>query len=215
LRLVLLGPPGSGKGTQSLFLHEKIKVPSISTGDIFREACRNKTLLGMKVAEFMASGQLVPDDVVLEIIEDRLSQRDCQQGYILDGFPRTEVQAKVFDKKLKNRREFLDYVLNFEVDDADLVVRLSGRRQCSRCGAGYHASFAPPSTEGVCDRCGAKLFQREDDKEETIRRRLKIYKEQTKPLIQYYKQKGILKNIKGQGEAKEVFDLISKEIGIY
>lgn len=213
MNLILLGPPGSGKGTQSLFLREELEVPSISTGDILRDACQKETELGKKAKEYMSSGKLVPDDLVVQIIEKRISEDDCKKGYILDGFPRTLNQANALASMLEEKKQKIDHAVNLEVTEEDLVERLSGRRVCSDCGAGYHLKFAPTSTKGVCDRCGGKLFQRNDDKEETIRNRLKIYKDQTEPLIEFYRGKNVLSNIAGNGDVKVVFESILKAIG--
>lgn len=208
MRIILLGAPGSGKGTQSLFLSEKLRVPSISTGDILRKACHEKTDLGKEVQSYLDKGQLVPDKVVIEIIDKRLKAADCARGYILDGFPRTVQQAEALALMLRSRETSLDLVLNLEVDDRDLLTRLTGRRQCRQCGAGYHMAFAPPLEEGICDRCGGALYQRDDDREKTIRERLNVYKKQTEPLIDFYKKEKLLRTVSGKGEAKEVFEKI-------
>lgn len=213
MRVILLGAPGAGKGTQAKFLKEKFAVPQISTGDMLREAKVQGSALGQKAATFMANGQLVPDEVVIGIIEERLKKSDCQKGFILDGFPRTLPQAKALGEMLTQRQIKADAVLNFTVSDSELVSRLSGRRVCAKCGAGYHTEFQKPIQEGVCDRCGAGLIQRDDDKKETIERRLKVYRDQTAPLIDYYEREGVLKNIAGSGEVKSVFEKVLISLG--
>lgn len=214
MRVILLGAPGAGKGTQAKFLKDKFGVPQISTGDMLREAKTQGSLLGQKAAEFMANGQLVPDAVVIGIIEERLKKADCQTGFILDGFPRTLPQAKALGEMLTQKQIKADAVLNFTVSDSELVSRLSGRRVCVKCGAGYHIEFQKPTQEGVCDRCGAILVQRDDDKKETIERRLKVYREQTAPLIDYYEREGILKNIEGSGEIKSILQKVLASLAI-
>ncbi len=206
MNLILLGPPGSGKGTQSVFLHEKLRVPSISTGNILREAVRDQTDLGKVAASFMNSGQLVPDDLVVSLVEERLEAPDCKHGFILDGFPRTVQQAESLAVLLEKNSCRLDAVINLDVADNELLQRLTGRRQCQSCGAGFHVYLSPPTEAGVCDRCGGALYQRDDDKEDTIKNRLAVYYKQTRPLIDFYSQAGLLKNIKGVGEVRQIFN---------
>jgi len=214
LNLILLGPPGSGKGTQSVFLHEKLRVPSISTGNILREAVRNKSELGQVADSYMTKGQLVPDDLVVSLVEERIDAPDCRHGFILDGFPRTVQQAEALDKMFEKIGFKLDAVINLDVAEEELLKRLTGRRQCQVCGSGYHVFFSPPTESGVCDRCGGELYQRDDDKEETIKNRLDVYYKQTKPLIDYYAKLNILKNIEGIGEVRNIFNNVVLALGI-
>jgi len=214
LNLILLGPPGSGKGTQSVFLHEKFRIPSISTGNILREAVRQNTPLGQVAARDINNGRLVPDDLVVSLVESRIEQPDCRHGYILDGFPRTVIQAEALTHLLEKNHSQLAAVINFDVQEDELIRRLTGRRQCENCGAGYHLMFSPASENGICDRCGGALYQREDDKEDTIRNRLAVYYSQTKPLIEYYKKAGLLKNIAGLGEVRDIFKNIILALGL-
>lgn len=196
MRLILLGPPGAGKGTQAVVLSEILKIPHISTGDIFRANIKGGTPLGLLAKSYIDSGKLVPDDVTVGIVGSRLNDEDCKNGFILDGFPRTITQAELFDKMLETRREAIDAAINI-VADADVIIRrLSGRRMC-QCGRTYHTENNPPKVEGICDACGSKLFIRDDDKEETIKERLKTYHEQTSPLVDYYREKGLLMNFDG------------------
>ncbi len=212
MNLILLGPPGAGKGTQAQRIVERYHIPQISTGDILRAAVREKTTLGEKAKAFMDRGQLVPDEVVIGIIEERLKAPDCQQGFILDGFPRTLAQAEALQRILTKNRKSIEHVISIEVDPEELVRRLTGRRTCKNCGAMYHLLFHPPQQEGICDRCGGTLYQREDDQEETIRTRLKEYEKQTAPLIQYYKIKNQLRPIPGVGGENQVFEQIVRVI---
>lgn len=212
MKIVLLGPPGAGKGTQARLLMEKLNIPQISTGDMLREAVKKEGVLGQKAKEFMSAGRLVPDEVVIGIIEERLKEKDAKQGFILDGFPRTVDQAKALGGIFNLHREKLRAVLNFKVPSGDLVGRLSGRRLCSKCGAGYHIDFSAPKKEGICDHCGAPLIQRDDDRKETIEKRLNVYKEQTAPLIDYYSREGILKDIDAVGEPSKVFERVLKAL---
>ncbi|MBP3895445.1 MAG: adenylate kinase, partial [Mogibacterium sp.] len=186
MRAVLLGPPGAGKGTQAVKLVEKYGVPQISTGDIFRANIKEGTELGKKAQEYTNSGKLVPDELVVELVKDRLMQDDCKNGYLLDGFPRTIFQAEELDKFLAEQGQKLDAVINFDIEGEVLIERLTGRRLCKDCGASYHIKFSPPKKEGVCDRCGGALEQRKDDTRETATDRLKVYEESTAPLIGYY-----------------------------
>ncbi len=208
MNLILLGPPGSGKGTQAKMLVEKYDIPQISSGDILRAAVKEGSPMGLKAKEYMDKGKLVPDDVVIGIIEERLKKDDCKKGFILDGFPRTLAQAEALKRLLAKKEIKLDAVISIDVDEEEVIRRLTGRRTCKNCGAMYHIIFSPPKKEGICDKCGGELYQRDDDKEETIRARLKIYKEQTAPLIEYYKMEGLLKEVQGTGEIKEIFNRI-------
>lgn len=206
MRLVFLGPPGAGKGTQSEKLSKELNIPHISTGDIFRKNIKEQTTLGIKAKEYMDKGLLVPDDIVVEIVKTRLLESDCKEGFMLDGFPRTEVQAKALDKALIEMGLKLDCVINIEVPSEELISRLTGRRVCKECGATYHIKYDPPKTEGTCSSCGGPLIQRNDDTRETVERRLKVYRAETEPLIQYYTDKNILITLDGKKEAGEVFE---------
>lgn len=212
MNLILLGPPGAGKGTQAQMIVDRYHIPQISTGDILRAAVKGKTLLGAKAKEFMDQGKLVPDELVIGIIEERLKASDCRPGFILDGFPRTIAQAEALQPILAKMGKSIDHVINIEVDDEELVRRLTGRRTCKNCGAMFHLIFYPPKKEGMCDRCGGLLYQRDDDKEETIRTRLKEYHRQTAPLIQYYQEKKKIRSIPGVGEQNQIFEQIVNHI---
>jgi adenylate kinase len=211
--LILLGPPGSGKGTQAKKMVERYHIPQISTGDILRAALKEKTRLGLEAKQYMDQGRLVPDEVVVGIVRDRLKAPDCRGGFILDGFPRTVPQAEALGVTLQTMKRGIDHVISIEVDKEELLKRLGGRRTCRSCGAMYHLMFDPPKKEGVCDKCGGELYQRDDDHEKTIRARLKVYDEQTAPLIAYYRGKGLLHSIDGVGEVGEIFQKIVKAIG--
>jgi adenylate kinase len=204
MRAILLGPPGCGKGTQAKILIETYSIPQIATGDILREALKKGTPLGKQAQSYMDKGQLVPDDLVIQIIEERLKQDDCAGGFILDGFPRTIAQAEALDKTLTAMGLTLEHVFNIEVDDDELIKRLTGRRICKSCGASYHIIFNPPREEGQCDTCQGELYQRDDDKEETIRNRLKVYQDQTAPLITFYQEKKVLSSIDGVGSIEQI-----------
>jgi adenylate kinase len=206
----LIGPPGAGKGTQAANLVEQFEIPHIATGDIFRNAIKDETPLGRKAKEYIDQGKLDPDEVTIGIVENRLSEDDCQKGFILDGFPRTVVQADALTEILLNLGIELDTVLNIKVSDKEVINRLSGRRVCSECGATYHVDFNPPTEEGVCDKCEGELYQRDDDQPETIKERLNVYKEQTEPLIDYYQERDVLKNVDGEGNLDEVFAKIKQ-----
>jgi adenylate kinase len=206
MKLVLLGPPGAGKGTQAKQLIDKYEIPQISTGDILRQAVKDGTTLGKEAKIYMDKGELVPDDVIIGIVKERIQADDCQQGYIFDGFPRTVAQAEALDRMLKELSTQLDAVVSIDVPEEEVVKRLSGRRTCKSCGTLFHVIFNPPSKEGVCDTCGGELFQRDDDNETTIRQRLSVYTNQTAPLIDYYSQAGILKAVPGTGAPDEIFD---------
>lgn len=204
MRLILLGPPGAGKGSQATFIKEKYNIPHISTGDIFREHLRNQTELGKKAQVYMNKGQLVPDDLTIELVKDRLSQDDVKNGFLLDGFPRNLDQASALTEFLESRGEKLDAVVNIDVDKNSLVDRITGRRMCKDCKASFHINNYPPKVEGVCDHCGGELYQREDDKEETVLKRIGVYETETSPLIDYYNQFGIVLNIDGNKKLEEV-----------
>jgi adenylate kinase len=212
LRLVLLGPPGAGKGTQAANIVEAYHVPHISTGDIFRKNLKENTALGLKAKEYMDKGLLVPDELVVELVQDRLTQEDCKTGFMLDGFPRTVVQAEALDDVLASMNMGLSAVLNIEVDQDLLLQRITGRRICRSCGATYHVHFNPSKQEGVCDLCGGALYQRDDDVEATVAKRLEVYNEQTQPLIEFYKKTGVLKDINGQQNIDSVFEDIKKAL---
>lgn len=208
MRLILMGPPGAGKGTQAAELVKKYSIPQISTGDMFRAAVKAQTELGKKAAECMKSGALVPDEVTVGIVRERLSQNDCANGFILDGFPRTVAQADALNKILSDLNTKLDGVLNIHVPAADLIERAVGRRICKGCGATYHVKFNPSKTENICEKCGGELYQRGDDNAETMKNRLNVYEELTRPLIEYYKNIGIYTEIDGrQPIAKVTEDL--------
>lgn len=208
MRLVLLGAPGAGKGTQAKMLIEKYGIPQISTGDILRKAVQDGTPLGKEAKSYMDKGELVPDRVVIGLIEERIRQDDTRDGYILDGFPRNIAQAEALDRMLNDVRMPLDLVLNIYAPREDLLKRLTGRRTCRGCQQMFNIYYSPPRRDGICDKCGGELFQRDDDKEETIKRRLDVYDAQTAPLIEYYKKKGILKSVMGIGNIDEIFGSI-------
>ena len=205
MKIIMLGAPGAGKGTQAQMIAEKFNIPHISTGDIFRANIKNGTELGKKAKEFMDKGQLVPDELTVELLLDRVANDDCKNGYVLDGFPRTIPQADVLDSELTKLGDKVDFAVNVDVPDENIVRRMSGRRACLKCGATYHIEHIPPKKEGICDTCGSELVQRDDDKPETVQNRLKVYHEQTQPLIEYYDKKNILKNVDGTKDMQEVF----------
>ncbi|MCI5697894.1 MAG: adenylate kinase [Porphyromonas somerae] len=213
LRTILLGPPGAGKGTQAVKIVEKYHIPHISTGDIFRENIKNGTDLGNRAKAYMDRGELVPDELVVEIATDRLTKADCKNGFLLDGFPRTIFQAEKLDEFLEGRGEKLDKVINIDVEKSALVKRITGRRVCKQCGAGYHIENIPPKKEGVCDNCGGELIQREDDTEETVLNRIDVYNKQTRPLAEYYEKSGIIANIDGNKDLEDVLADIVKALG--
>ena len=204
MRLVLVGPPGAGKGTQAQFIASHFAVPKISTGDIFRTNVSDGTDLGLEARKYMDAGDLVPDEVTIGMVKERLSHDDTSEGFLLDGFPRTVQQAVVLDDMLAAHDVGLDVVLELVVDDEEVVRRLSGRRTCRRCGHVWHLDFDPPATEGICDRCGGELFQRDDDSELTIRHRLEVYADQTSPLIGYYGDRGLLSGVDATGPVEDV-----------
>ena len=204
MNLVLFGPPGAGKGTQAKFIVDSIKIPQISTGDMLRAAVKEKTPLGLVVKQIMESGGLVPDEVVLGVVRERLVRSDCVNGFVLDGFPRTIPQADALDSILCDLNKQIDHVISLDVDSTEIVQRLSGRRTCSSCGKGYHIVNDPPKFEGICDSCHAALMQREDDKEDTVTKRLDVYNKQTAPLKDYYEQAGLLRYIAGSGSIHDI-----------
>jgi adenylate kinase len=204
MKLILLGPPGAGKGTQAKMLTKQFLIPQISTGDILRAAVKDGTAMGLKAKEFMDAGGLVPDEVVVGIVRDRLQEKDCVNGFILDGFPRTVPQADALQDSLAEMGKELDRVISLDVDAEALVERLTGRRTCKECGRGYHVTFDPSSVVGKCDACGGVLFQRDDDQEETIRKRLQVYADQTSPLINYYRDAGVLLELDGMQPISQV-----------
>ena len=213
MRVGLLGPPGGGKGTQAQKLIEKFKMPQVSTGDLFRAAVKNQTELGKKAKEYMDKGQLVPDEIVIGMVKERMAKDDCKKGFILDGFPRTIGQAEALDKMLPELKMKLDAVVEIAVPDQEVVKRLSGRRTCTKCGAMYHMEFNAPKTAGKCDKCGSELYQRDDDNEKTIKSRLDVYHNQTSPLINYYQKKGIYKKVEGTGDINNIFKNVVKALG--
>ncbi|MGC1401959.1 MAG: adenylate kinase [Thermodesulfobacteriota bacterium] len=210
MNLILLGPPGAGKGTQAKMMIDKYHLPQISTGDILRAALKERTPLGLKAKEYMDKGLLVPDEVVIDIIRERLKEPDCRNGYILDGFPRTVAQAQALDKVLADMHSGIDHVISIEVEKGELIKRLTGRRTCRQCGRGYHVIFDPSLNKDLCDKCQGELYQRDDDNEDTVRNRLDVYDSQTFPLIQYYKDKNLLRSIEGQGSIQQIFDRIAE-----
>ena len=213
MRLILLGPPGAGKGTQASAIVERYAIPHISTGDIFRENIKKGTELGKKAKEYMDKGLLVPDELVISIVEDRLQKEDCKEGFLLDGFPRTLDQGEALDKVLSEMGLKLDRVINLDVEKEVLIERAIGRRICKDCGEVYHIKFTPPKEEGVCDKCGSKLHQRDDDTVETVERRIEVYHKQTEPLIDYYNEKGLILDIDGSKDKDSIFKEISKALG--
>lgn len=212
MRIVLLGPPGSGKGTQASRIEKEFDIPHISTGDIFRDNITRNTPIGMEAKKYIEKGLLVPDDLTLKIVENRFLEDDCRKGFLLDGFPRTLVQAEALDAELERIEKKLDAVINLEVSDDIIIQRMTNRRVCSKCGENYNLCFYKPVSDEICDKCGGKLITREDDRLETVTNRLKVYKEQTYPLINYYKDKGNLVTVNGELPADEVFKDIMKAL---
>ena len=216
MKIIMLGAPGAGKGTQAKKIAEKYTIPHISTGDIFRANIKNNTELGQKAKTYMDKGELgllVPDELVVDLVVDRVSQDDCTKGYVLDGFPRTIPQAEALDKALAANGEKVDFAINVEVPDENIINRMSGRRACVGCGATYHIKYNPTKVEGICDACGEKLILRDDDKPETVKNRLNVYHEQTQPLIDFYTEKGVLKTVDGTVPMEEVFAAITAILG--
>ena len=213
MKIIMLGAPGAGKGTQAKMIAEKYGIPHISTGDIFRANIKNGTELGAKAKTYMDQGLLVPDELVVDLVIDRFKADDCKKGYILDGFPRTIPQAEALDKALAAIGENVDYAINVEVPDENIVRRMSGRRACVGCGATYHIVYNPTKEENKCDACGGELILRDDDKPETVQKRLGVYHDQTQPLIDYYSKKGILKEVDGTIDMNDVFAAICQILG--
>lgn len=213
MKIIMLGAPGAGKGTQAIKIAEKYGIPHISTGDIFRANIKNGTELGKKAKEYMDKGALVPDELTCDLVVDRIHQDDCANGFVLDGFPRTIPQAEALDAALSKDNETMDYAIDIEVPDENIVKRMGGRRACVNCGATYHIVSAPPKVEGVCDHCGGKLTIRDDDKPETVQKRLTVYHDQTQPLIDYYRKAGILHSVDGTKPLDDVFADIVKVLG--
>lgn len=213
MKIIMLGAPGAGKGTQAKKIAAKYQVPHISTGDIFRANIKNGTELGKKAKTYMDQGLLVPDDLVVDLVVDRVNQEDCRNGYVLDGFPRTIPQAEALDKALTSLGQKMDYAIDVEVPDENIVTRMGGRRACVGCGATYHLVYAPAKEEGICDTCGKELILRDDDKPETVQKRLNVYHEQTQPLIDYYTQAGILRKVDGTADIEDVFREITRILG--
>lgn len=212
MRLILLGPPGAGKGTQARLLAGQLKIPQISTGDMLRAALKAGTPLGLEAKQYMDRGALVPDEVINGLVRERVQQPDCAQGYILDGYPRTVAQAHSLRETLLALGLTVDHVVSLEVPTEELVLRIAGRRTCRRCGAMYHVRFSPSKIDGRCDACGGETYQREDDREETVRQRLAVYTGQTAPLINFYAARGILRRVSGTGDIPEIFERITRAI---
>lgn len=213
MKIIMLGAPGAGKGTQAKMIADKYQIPHISTGDIFRANIKEGTELGKKAKTYMDQGLLVPDDLVVDLVVDRVQKADCANGYVLDGFPRTIPQAEALDAALAKLNDRVDYAIDVEVPDENIVKRMSGRRACVSCGATYHIVHIPTKVEGICDRCGSKLILRDDDKPETVQKRLGVYHEQTQPLIDYYNKNGILRGVDGTVDMKDVFAAIVNILG--
>ena len=213
MKIVMLGAPGAGKGTQAKMIAEKYTIPHISTGDIFRANIKEGTPLGLEAKSYMDQGKLVPDELTVKILLDRVAKDDCRNGYVLDGFPRTIPQANVLKEALAKQNDKIDYAINVDVPDENIVRRMSGRRACVTCGATYHIEHVPPKTEGICDKCGSALILRDDDKPDTVLNRLKVYHDQTQPLIDFYNNEGILKEVDGTIDVKDVFENITKILG--
>ena len=213
MKIIMLGAPGAGKGTQAKMIADKYQIPHISTGDIFRANIKNGTELGKEAKKYMDQGLLVPDELTVKILLDRVAQPDCANGYVLDGFPRTIPQAEVLDKALTELNDKIDYAINVDVPDENIVKRMAGRRACVACGATYHIEHIPPKKEGVCDKCGETLILRDDDKPETVLNRLKVYHDQTQPLIDFYTKKGVLKSVDGTVDMQDVFASIVAILG--
>ena len=213
MKIVMLGAPGAGKGTQAKKIAAKYNIPHVSTGDIFRANIKGGTELGKEAKSYMDAGKLVPDELTVRILLDRVSEDDCKNGYVLDGFPRTIPQAEVLDKELGKSGEKIDFAVNVEVPDENIVDRMSGRRGCPKCGASYHIKYIPPKNEGICDACGTELVLRDDDKPDTVKNRLKVYHEQTQPLIDYYTKQGVLREVDGTVDPEDVFKAISDILG--
>lgn len=213
MKIIMLGAPGAGKGTQAKKIAAKYGIPHISTGDIFRANIKNGTELGLKAKSYMDAGGLVPDEITIGMLLDRIHQADCENGYVLDGFPRTVPQAESLTEALKKNGESIDFAVNVDVPDENIISRMSGRRACLNCGATYHIVYNAPKKEGVCDACGQELVLREDDKPKTVKKRLDVYHDQTQPLIDYYKKEGVLAEVDGTKDMEEVFQNIAAILG--
>jgi adenylate kinase len=213
MKIIMLGAPGAGKGTQAKKIAEKYGIPHISTGDIFRANIKNGTELGKKAKTYMDQGALVPDELVVDLVVDRVGQEDAKNGYVLDGFPRTIPQAEALDSALAKINDKVDYAINVEVPDENIINRMSGRRACVDCGGTYHIKYNPTKKEGICDACGGKLILRDDDQPETVKNRLKVYHDQTQPLIDYYSKQGIMKEVDGTVDMEDVFQAIVGILG--
>ncbi len=213
MKIIMLGAPGAGKGTQAIMIAEKYGIPHVSTGDIFRANIKNNTPLGQEAKTYMDKGMLVPDELTVKILLDRVAKDDCKNGYVLDGFPRTIVQADVLKDALSKLGDRIDHAINVDVPDENIIKRMGGRRACLKCGATYHIEHVPPKKEGICDNCGEALVLRDDDKPETVQKRLSVYHEQTQPLIDYYGKEGILKNVDGTQDMNRVFEDICGILG--
>ena len=213
MKIVMLGAPGAGKGTQAKIIEKKYGIPHVSTGDIFRANIKNGTELGKEAKQYMDQGKLVPDELTVKILLDRVAQDDCKNGYVLDGFPRTIPQANVLDEALTKLGDKIDYAINVDVPDENIINRMGGRRACVACGATYHVVYNAPKTEGICDVCGKELIIRDDDQPETVKNRLNVYHEQTQPLIDFYEAKGVLKSVDGTVDMKDVFAAIVEILG--
>lgn len=213
MKIIMLGAPGAGKGTQAKMIADTYGLPHVSTGDIFRMNIKNGTQLGMEAKTYMDQGLLVPDELTVRILLDRVGQDDCKNGYVLDGFPRTIPQAEVLEDALNKLGDKIDYAINVEVPDENIIRRMGGRRACLACGATYHIEHVPPKKEGICDDCGQPLVLRDDDKPETVKNRLRVYQEQTQPLIDFYTKKGVLKSVDGTQDMQDVFAAIKAILG--
>ena len=213
MKIIMLGAPGAGKGTQAAIIAENYKIPHISTGDIFRANIKNGTPLGMEAKGYMDQGLLVPDELTVKILLDRVAQDDCKNGYVLDGFPRTIPQAEVLDQELSRLGDKVDFAIDVDVPDEVIVDRMGGRRACLKCGATFHVTHVPSKVEGICDKCGGELVLRDDDAPETVKHRLEVYHDQTQPLIDFYTKMGILKSVDGTGEVKDTLQSIKTILG--
>ncbi len=213
MKIIMLGAPGAGKGTQAKMIADKYRVPHISTGDIFRANIKEGTELGKEAKQYMDKGLLVPDELTVKILLDRVAKDDCKNGYVLDGFPRTIPQAEVLEHALSELGDKIDYAIDVDVPDENIIKRMGGRRACLSCGATYHVEHIPPKTEGICDRCGKELILRDDDKPETVKNRLQVYHEQTQPLIDFYSAKGVLRQVDGTVDMQDVFHAITEILG--
>lgn len=213
MRLLIMGAPGAGKGTQAVLIKEYFAIPHISTGDMFREAISKQTKMGLEAKKYIDKGDLVPDNVTIELVRERLLNEDCKNGFLLDGFPRTIAQAQALDETLRKLEIKLNAVLNVDTEDKILIDRIVGRRSCSVCKESYHMTNKKPKVEGICDVCGGKLIQRADDTEETFKNRLQVYHEITEPVLDYYQKQGLVKNISGSGDIKEIFERVKVLLG--